>query len=193
MKIKLTILVILLCGLNLTAQVRTDETKVTVNETTGDTVYTQSVTISETEDITTRNHMIVINPLKFLLFYNLSYFNMVSESIAIGGGLQTPTISGVSGIGFNAELRYYPTGKMLRGFYIAPNIAYNNLKFEDESISPFSIGILLGWQWFLGDEFALGLGIGIDYYTGNVKGHNGNIESYDGKVPSLRFDIGYAW
>jgi hypothetical protein len=193
MKFKLTILAILFCGLNLTAQVRTDEKKVTVNEATGDTVYTQSVTISETEDITPRNHMIIINPLKFFLFYNLSYFNRISDNIAIGGGLQTPTLAGVSGFGINAEMRYYPTGKMLRGFYIAPNISYNDLTFEDESVSPFSIGLLVGWQWFIGDEFAIGLGIGIDYYTGKKSDNSGKIENYSGKVPALRFDIGYAW
>ena len=55
-------------------QERTDERKWTIDPATGDTIFTQSVIISEFEDITPRNSMIVINPLKFLLFYNISFY-----------------------------------------------------------------------------------------------------------------------
>ena len=42
------------------------------------------------------------------------------------------------------------------------------------------------------DQFAIGLGLGIDYYTGSVSdGHD--FENYSGSVPALRFDIGFAW
>jgi hypothetical protein len=53
-----------------------------------------------------------------------------------------------------------------------------------------TIGILLGWQWFPGDDFALGLGIGIDHYAGSNESGYSNIE---GNAPALRFDIGYTW
>ena len=180
-------------GLNLFAQVRTDESKVTINETTGDTLYTKSVTLSESEDITPRNNILIINPLKFFLFYNLSYFGKISDQLAVGGGLQMPTIAGMDGFGLNAELRYYPSGKELRGFYIAPNLSYNKLEVDGETAEPFSLGLLVGWQWFLGDQFAMGLGIGIDYYTGSARDDDGDFHNFSGKVPALRFDIGYAW
>jgi hypothetical protein len=177
-------------------QVRTDERKWTIDSETGDTVYTEAVIVSQTEDITPRNGMIIINPLKFLLFYNISYFHKISDRVAIGGGIQMPTPSGINGFGANAEVRFYPSGKNLLGFYAAPNISYNNLVDEDsdESISLFSIGGLVGWQWFPGDQFAMGLGIGVDYYFfSGEDGENDEFESYNGMAPLLRFDIGYAW
>jgi hypothetical protein len=178
------------------AQDKTDEKKWTIDPETGDTIYTEAVIISQTEDITPRNSMIVINPLKFLLFYNISYYHKLSDGAAIGGGVQMPTLSGLNGFGANAEVRLYPSGKNLRGFYFAPNISYNSLTDteSDESISLFSIGGLIGWQWFPGEQFAIGLGIGVDYYfLSDENAENDDFESYNGTAPLLRFDIGYAW
>jgi hypothetical protein len=175
-------------------QDRTDEKKWTIDPETGDTIYTEAVIISQTEDITPRTSMIIINPLKFLLFYNISYFHKISDKAVIGGGVQIPTISGLNGIGVNAELRFYPSGKNLRGFYFAPNISYNNLSGDDagdESVSIASVGGLIGWQWFPGDQFAMGLGIGVDYYF--FSGVDDDFNDVNGTAPLLRFDIGYAW
>jgi len=88
-----------------------------------------------------------------------------------------------------------PSGKTLRGFYIAPNISYNTLTAIEESgsTSAFSLGALIGWQWFPGDDFAIGLGIGADYYTGSVDDIDNDFGNYSGTVPAVRFDIGYAW
>ena len=178
---------------HLSSQERTVEKKKSVTEQKGDTTITSSVIISESEDITPRHHMIVINPLKFLLFYNISYYQRVSTNIAIGAGVQSPTPAGINGIGFNAEVRFHPSGKTLKGFYLAPNISYNRLSGENSSnaVSIFSIGGLVGWQWFPGDDFAMGLGIGIDHYTASKD--NSDFGDYDGNAPALRFDIGYAW
>lgn len=191
MKTILTILFCCIIALSVNAQVKTDEKKKTINPESGDTTYIESIIISETEDITPRNHMIVINPLKFFLFYNLTYLHKFSDQVSLGAGFQVPTLADVSGFGFNAEVRIYPTGKRMKGFYIAPNISYNDLKSGEDSTSPFSFGALVGWQWFPGDQFAIGLGIGVDYYTGKVSGNT--MESYSGTVPVVRFDIGYAW
>jgi len=190
-----TLLLLLLLGIvsSTYGQIKTKEKSVTVDEVTGDTTITSSVTISDFEDITPRNHMLIINPLKFFLFYNISYYHRLSDAVGIGAGFQIPTPRGVEGFGVNAEVRFYPTGKMLRGFYIAPNFSYNEIKAEDESINPVSFGTLLGWQWFPGDEFAIGLGIGVDYYFTSITPVHEDVQSYTGFVPALRFDIGYAW
>ena len=55
------------------------------------------------------------------------------------------------------------------------------------------MGALIGWQWFPGDDFAIGLGIGADYYTGSVDENGSDFGNYSGTVPAVRFDIGYAW
>ncbi len=189
----LTTLFSLLLSLNIYGQERTEESKVSINKTTGDTTLTESVILSQSEDITPRDQMFVVNPLKFFLFYNLSYFQKINNNLVVGGGIQVPTISGIDGFGFNAEVRFYPKGRNLRGFYVAPNISFNHLKTGDAETNPFSVGVLAGWQWFPGDQFAIGLGIGVDYYTGNVRGDDNDLDSYNGTAPALRFDIGYAW
>ena len=189
-------LALLICAATLSSgfgQERKGEKKWTIDPATGDTVYTESVAISETEDITPRSSMIAINPLKFFLFYNISYFHKLNDGAAIGGGIQIPTLSGISGFGVNAEARFYPKGNNLLGFYIAPNVSYNSLTDDetDENVAAFSIGGLVGWQWFPGEQFAMGLGIGADYYF--VSGDAVEFDEYDGFAPALRFDIGYAW
>jgi hypothetical protein len=192
----LTLIISFLAVYPVFGQERTDEKKWTIDPETGDTIYTESVAISQTEDITPRNSMIIINPLKFLLFYNISYYHKLSDQVALGGGFQMPTPRGINGFGANAEVRLYPSGKNLRGFYFAPNISYNSLTDTetDETISLFSIGGLVGWQWFPGDQFAIGLGIGADYYfLSDDNTGNDDFEDYSGMAPALRFDIGYAW
>lgn len=192
-----TLSLALLIGLAIFAsgfgQERTDEKKWTIDPMTGDTIYSEATIISQSEDITPRSSMIIINPLKFLLFYNISYFHKINDGLAIGGGIQMPTISGLNGFGVNAEARFYPKGKNLKGFYFAPNVSYNNLSSDgsDASVSITSVGGLVGWQWFPGEQFAMGLGIGVDYYF--FSGDSDVYTKLDGTVPLLRFDIGYAW
>ena len=175
------------------SQVRTEEKKKTVTEQKGDTTITKSVILTESEDITPRHHMIIVNPLKFIFFYNISYVQRISPAIALGVGVQSPTPAGINGIGFNAEARFHPSAKTLRGFYFAPNISYNRLWGEnsDDAVSALSVGGLIGWQWFVGDDFAIGLGIGIDYYFLSAS-EDDDFGKYDGTAPGLRFDIGYG-
>jgi hypothetical protein len=177
------------------SQQRTGEKKWTIDPVTGDTVFTESVIISQSEDITPRNNIIIVNPLKFLLFYNISYFHKINDGTAIGGGIQIPTLSGINGFGINAEARFYPSGKNLKGFYLSPNFSYNNLSSEhsDNSVSISSIGGLIGWQWFPGEQFAIGLGIGVDYYFFKGSDPEDDFGKINGTAPALRFDIGYAW
>lgn len=182
----------------------------TEKDSAGATVITTS-TRTTRDEVTPRNDMIVINPLKFFVFYNLSYFHKVDPHWAVGGGLQTPTISGLSGIGANLEGRFYPGNHNLRGFYLAPNFSFNSLSAEThdyyydgtssssstskESVTTTSLGVMAGWQWFPGDDFAIGLGLGYDYYwfSGKSRDYAFSMSSVNGGVPAFRFDIGYGW
>lgn len=187
---KLVFLIVIFFCVTTFAQDKTIEKRST-KDSTGKVIVTESEIISKTEDITPRNYMIIINPLKFFLFYNVSFYMKINQTIALGLGAQSPTISGLNGFGVNGEVRIYTKGKSLRGFYIAPNFSVNNLKTNYSTTATItSFGILLGWQWFPGDDFAMGLGIGIDHYTGS-KGSG--FSSVDGNAPALRFDIGYTW
>lgn len=104
-----------------------------------------------------------------------------------------PTISGIKGFGLNAEVRIHPSKKAIRGFYVAPNISFNSLGSSEsnDDATATSLGVLVGWQWFPSDEFAMGLGIGIDHYF--LSGPKNSFQDYDGNSPAIRFDIGYAW
>jgi hypothetical protein len=207
--------IILVCSSAAVAQQKvekTTETRVEIDSSTGQRRVVSSETVHTTEDITTRNSMLVINPLKFFLYYNLSYYQRLSNTLVVGGGLQMPTISEIGGFGANAEIRLHPSGKAMRGFYVAPNVSFNVLSTDfrtdynpetdqyetrEESASAFSVGGLVGWQWFPGDDFAMGLGIGLDYYflSSSVDDELGSnpFSSYNGTAPAFRFDIGYAW
>jgi hypothetical protein len=192
------------------AQTKTVETKTTRDTVSGKITTTTDTIISESEDIRHINNMITINPLKFIIFYNLSYYRALSPSIAVGGGLQIPTLHDIGGFGLNGEVRFYPSQKALRAFYIAPNFSYTYLSYSYSSYdvngnhtsssnasgSSTSIGVLLGWQWFPGDEFAIGLGLGADYYFLSASAGGSSVDFGSlgkGTVPALRFDIGYAW
>jgi len=190
---KTLFIILLLSAQFVFSQTETKETKKTVSKAKGDTTISQSVIISKSKDITPRSDMIVINPLKFILFYNISYLHKFSDNTVAGFGIQTPTLSGIDGFGINAEVRLYPKGENMRGFYFAPNISYNHLTSGNVSSDPFSLGVLLGWQWFPGEQFALGLGLGVDHYWGSVSDSGGDFGKYNGFVPAIRFDIGYAW
>ncbi len=191
------------------AQTKTIETKTSRDTVTGKVTTTTDTIYSVTEDIRKINNMITINPLEFFLFYNLNFYHALSPSIAIGGGVQIPTLHDIGGFGVKAEMRFYPSEKALRGFYIAPNVSYTAISYsysylddngnftsDNSNGSVGSVGVLLGWQWFPGDEFAIGVGLGVDYYflSANAGGQYVNFGDYGtGAAPSLRFDIGYAW
>jgi len=192
MKTTIAIILFLISFNLISAQIITKEKRIE-KDSTGKETTTEATIISTSEDITPRNNMIVINPLKFFLFYNLSYYHSFNKSLGMGIGFQMPTLGGIDGFGINAEIRIYPSKKSLRGFYIAPNFSYNNLTSGGATVSPLSIGALIGWQWFPGDDFAMGLGLGIDYYFISSSYNGDSFGSYKGSIPAVRFDIGYAW
>lgn len=177
-----------------------EETVITT-DSTGNTTTTKVVRIRTTEDISVNQNAIVINPLKFFFFYNIGYVRSVTPNFAAGFSVQTPALPETGGFGFSLEGRFYPSGKHLRGFYIAPNISQNWLTADGSSstASVFTIGALAGWQWFPGDDFAIGLGIGFDRYMLSESGSDTQqndillFGDYEGTFPALRFDIGYGW
>jgi hypothetical protein len=193
------------------AQTVTTETRTTVDSATGKSVTTYSTVVSESEDVTPYNNVITLDPLKLLFYWNLSYYRAISKSIVLGVGIQAPTgfinlgsdNVNISGFGGKFELRWHPGGRAVRGMYIAPNVVFNSLSAEvttegstdGGSATTVTVGALIGWQWLVGDEFAMGLGLGVDKYFLSVSDDKdiSNFEGFEGIFPALRFDIGYAW
>ena len=167
------------------AQTKTTETRTPVDSTT-------TVIISSSEDITPRNNVLLVNPLEFFLFYNLTFLHRLSDNSAIAVGARTPTIRRLGGAGVNGEYRYYPKGRALKGFYFAPIVSINRLNADNESLTASSVGARAGWQWFAGSDFSIGFGLGLDYYIAKDSDDD-DLETFDGTVPALRFNLGYAW
>jgi hypothetical protein len=196
--------VLLLSSSQAFAQTKTTETKTIKDSATGVVRTETSTSVSTSEDITPRNNMLLVNPLKFFLFYNLTYYRRLNESVAFGVGASIPGFLGQNfgGIGANAELRFYPGSKALHGFYIAPNFYYNTLSVsassgsDEASVTLSTAGILAGWQWFPSDDFALGFALGVDYYIVSAKDNGNPVDVsnvFPRTFPALRFDLGYTW
>jgi hypothetical protein len=165
-----------------------------------------------TEEVTPRREMLTINPIKFFVFYNLQYLRQVLPHVAVGAGFNLPTYHSIKGIGFNAEARWYPGSHALRGGYLAPTISANFLTVTDNDYSyivdggyyndgiatksnAIDLGLVLGWQWFWSDDFAIGIGLGFDYPVSVSPGARSIpfVNTSDAAETVFRLDIGYGW
>jgi len=135
----------------------------------------------------------MVNPLEFLLFYNFTYYHRIHEGLAIGAGFRVPTFEAIGGGGVHAEVRFYPSKRAFKGFYLAPKASANRLSVDDDRARAKSVGFRAGWQWFPSRHFSIGFGLGMDYYilTGEEDGDDFSV--YEDTVPAIRFNIGYAW
>jgi hypothetical protein len=215
-----------------TSERKVVETTTTIDSATGKQVTSSNVvTISTERDLTVRENLITLNPVKFAWMYNLTYYRNINNTIVVGGGFQVPTalaMEDYSGFGLNASMRFYPTGKNMRGFFIEPNVTFNTLSEKtsqyvtdpttgngqyqevENTYRPLTIGVLTGWQWFMGDNFSMGLAVGADNYMypfGGTKPSTAITDPYgsysyttkifpviyDGLQPTVRFDLGFAW
>jgi hypothetical protein len=204
------------------AQVKSEET-VTTTDTSGRTTTISVTTLSKTEDITPRNDVILMSPLDFIRNYNLSYLHSIAPNLAIGGGFRLghDLIADYSdtktSFGLMLEGRFYPGKKAVKGFYLAPNLSADWLKYVDNEgvydpqtgrTNPgeitmtgmaFTVGLMSGWQFFPWEEMTMGVGLGFDHHmlmSSNTVTNYGYrpFDDYNGKTfPAVRFDIGYAW
>ncbi|HEX5317465.1 MAG TPA: hypothetical protein VFX22_12520, partial [Candidatus Kapabacteria bacterium] len=97
----------------LRAQTKVEQHKVSIDSATGKRTVSIDTIIKQEENITPYSDMFNINPLKFLLAYNLNWVHKLSANTAfgigaeLGSGLADPgnvsTAWGVLG-----EFRFYP-------------------------------------------------------------------------------------
>src|SRR5687768_12516417 len=165
-----------------TAQVKTVETRTieTDLDSLGDGKVIRSETVtsmSTTEDMTAKKHMVIIDPIKFFSLFNAGYQHAVTENITIGGNIQATTqIVDAKGWGVAFEGRYYPDGHPFRDFHVDASLAYNDITADHSEwdydtgyiskpvkIAPLAAGVRIGWHWYPWKNLAAEFALGADY------------------------------
>jgi hypothetical protein len=211
----LGLLILTVSGLR--AQTEVEQHKISIDSATGKRTVTTDTIIKTEQNISPYTDMININPLKFILAYNLSWVHKLSSNTAFGIGAEYEDFLNENPAwGILGEFRFYPSKKSLHGFYVAPNFSFtqtNNVYYfmydpasgitnsGTFTAQMLTLGVLLGWQWFPADDFSMGFAIGADDYIPLNQKSGNNYEDFNllggmygkGTLPTLRFDLGYAW
>ncbi len=116
--------------------------------------------------------VISANPFGLILmpWYNGEYERKATERTTIGlSGSRLPWGDGSGFYSLNMALRYYPNGKVFRGFYLGPRVGvfWSSQEQEEGGIDPaedlglhIGLGFELGYAWLVGSERHLSISIG---------------------------------
>lgn len=128
----------------------------------------------------------VLNTKSSVLFSANYMYKLFGEDISAGG--------------IGAGYRYYFTHAkraVPTGFWVTPEaaFAFGNVKANESnvSITTFSVGAQIGYQWAWDSGFTLDLGIGPNYTIINGDLDKSNFETTNGILPSATLAIGYAF
>ncbi len=115
-------------------------------------------------------------------------YQTVAPGLALGAGLQIPAFDEIDGVIVQAEARFYPGKRGLKGFYLGSNLWIDSVTSDDDD-ARVELAVVAGWQWFSGKDFGIGFGLGaaVDLTDDD------DFEFYDGHRPVVRFNIGYAF
>ena len=134
------------------------------------------------------------NPFLLLLeWFNAEYERKISGSTTVGVSGSFIRLDGGNDDFFsaNAQVRYYPQGAALVGFYVGPRLGYYRVdSFDDDLENALGLGFDIGYNWLLGSErhFAIGLGIGLSRIIGLDSGDT------EATIPTVRLvNLGWAF
>lgn len=149
-----------------------------------------------------RTNVIKANPFGLALGnFNVTYEKVLnSKSSVIVKGTYAYKLLGtdLTALGLGAGYRYYFTHSKTEvpsGFWVTPQAGFEFGSIKDDgdtySMTAFSVGAEVGYQWAWRNGFTLDLGIGPNYVFMNT----GDYESgtLSGITPSLTLAIGYAF
>jgi len=149
-----------------------------------------------------KKNAIKVNPFGFLIpflsSYNISYERKLNDSNSVAVGFNYVNFDLISieykSYGIKGEYRFY-LDEAIKGLYIAPGGSFQYI--EDISILSSSTNITFtsgsadataGYQFILGDDFVIDLGIGLSFRTGFGNNVDAN---FNGFVPTGFLQIGY--
>jgi hypothetical protein len=188
------------------AQERTEETVITSEGSSGTSDTTKRIVITDREDLREFDNMVMIDPIKFMMWINASYYRVLSDRMALGATAQVASAlfrDDVSGFGLQADVLFYPAGKVFRGFRLGGMASFSSVTQETfETTGPISvtdnpttIGPMIGWTSWFTDDLAIDLSIGGEFTLNNISYAVWPYwQEESGKFyPFMSAKIGYAW
>ncbi len=145
-----------------------------------------------------RSNLISSNPFGLLFeWYQGEYERALSPAFSVAVAfaafnLADDDVSSIDGI-----VRYYPSGRAVRGFSIGGSVGYAGVEEEvcdnfdcgnTIEYSAFTVGIRGDYVWLLGREQHLAVAAGL----GAKRLISDNIDGIEG-LPVARLSLGYAW
>lgn len=107
------------------------------------------------------------------------------------------------GLILTPEVRFYPKGNAIDGFYVAPYMRYQDFSLKGDgggeaTYSNIGGGILLGRQWVTNSGFTMDLFFGGHYGSGKIEIDTGaegdfDVSNFDGFRTRVGFAIGFAF
>jgi hypothetical protein len=160
------------------------------------------------KEVSTEKNVLKVNTLSLFLgtgsiFYEHGFSDKISGQLGLGylgykaGGTK------FSGLFLTPELRLFPKGNAIDGFYIAPYLRYQNLSLTvpdaKGTLSSMGGGLAFGRQWITKSGFTMDLFFGGHYGSANVKAEAGasessfNVKAFKGFKPRIGFALGFAF
>ena len=153
--------------------------------------------VEETRSGVPRVNLVSANPIGILFeWYNGEYERALSSTVSLAAAASAYDFDDERYGSVDGIVRYYPSGRALRGFSIGASVGFINVDddYDDSCIgcedgdgSSATIGVRADYVWILGRDqrFAAAAGIGAKRLLSDVYGTEG--------VPIGRLSIGYAW
>jgi hypothetical protein len=150
-----------------------------------------------------RKNVFTIQPLNAVFqFYSAEYERAATKAVTWGVGANYASgflwDDDVSYTSAEFKLRYYPAGVALQGFSVGSALGYTNVRDNNSggttpvSEGAPSLGVLLEYQWLLGQEknFALALGLGAKALFIDTSDSSND---FTARYPTARISIGWAY
>jgi hypothetical protein len=155
-------------------------------------------------EVAAPRNVISVQPINAVLtMYSAEYERKAGAAATFGiGGTYLNAGSGADEATYKSadfKLRYYPNGAALMGFSFGAtggftSISGTDLNGNNASVSGPSLGVLLEYQWLLGEKrnFSVALGAGAKALFVKSNQFTGN-DNFITRYPTARVSVGYAF
>jgi hypothetical protein len=144
-----------------------------------------------------RPNVFTVQPLNAVFqFYSAEYERAATKAVTwgLGGNYSTGIFDGdLTYASGEFKMRYYPAGTALQGFSVGGAAGYTRVSDGTSSAGGPSLGVLLEYQWLLGERknFAVALGVGAKALLIESESIGGN--DVTARYPTARISVGWAY